>query len=147
MPSKRPDASRERPDMMLRIGKYNNFVAWLEIMKTDAGALYGATARGFSQPITAMFPAAQQRLITTLYYPRFICILGYRISITLHSQTSSHPNILLSLYRTGRIRDLDYLMVRSSAIHYALWAGRQKMEGREKLVSVTRGRRDRNLFC
>jgi hypothetical protein len=28
-----------------------------------------------------------------------------------------------------------------------VWAGRQKKEGREKLVSVTRGRRDRNLFC
>jgi hypothetical protein len=29
----------------------------------------------------------------------------------------------------------------------SLWAGRQKMEGREKLVSVTGGRVDRNLFC
>jgi hypothetical protein len=28
--------------------KYNNFVAWLEIMKTDAGALYGSTARLFT---------------------------------------------------------------------------------------------------
>jgi hypothetical protein len=41
MPSKRPDAPTEHPDVMLRMGKYNNFVAWLEIMKTDAGALCG----------------------------------------------------------------------------------------------------------
>jgi hypothetical protein len=29
----------------------------------------------------------------------------------------------------------------------SLWAGRQKKEGREKQVSVTGGRVDRNLFC
>jgi hypothetical protein len=30
---------------MLRIGKFNNFVAWLELLKADAGALYDSTAR------------------------------------------------------------------------------------------------------
>jgi hypothetical protein len=30
---------------------------------------------------------------------------------------------------------------------WRVWAVRQKKEGRKKLVSVTRGRRDRNLFC
>ena len=48
MPSKRSDAPIEHPDHMLRMGKYNNFVAWLEIMKADAGALYGSTARFFT---------------------------------------------------------------------------------------------------
>jgi hypothetical protein len=45
MPPKRSDASREHSDHTLRMGKFNNFVAWLEIIKADAGALYGSTAR------------------------------------------------------------------------------------------------------
>ena len=45
MPSKKPETPKEPVELMLRIGKYNNIVQWLEVMKTEVGATYGATAR------------------------------------------------------------------------------------------------------
>ena len=44
MPSKRAGEPKEVPECILKIGKYNNVVAWNLEMRSVVGTLYGATA-------------------------------------------------------------------------------------------------------
>ena len=44
MPPKRAGETKEVPECILRIGKYNNVVAWNLEMRSIVGTLYGSTA-------------------------------------------------------------------------------------------------------
>ena len=44
MPPKRAGELKEAPECILRIGKYNNVVAWNLEMRSVVGTLYGSTA-------------------------------------------------------------------------------------------------------
>ena len=126
MPSKKPEVPKESGDIILRLGKGNNVIAWSEQVKTVVGADYGLVSSFLSTNVRYFIPIP----VEADYVPAFP---PPQDGVAAHPpMTAAMTSSLRQAAYDRRSKRLEYQAIDEQKIYNVMW-GRMSAASQSKV--------------